>query len=64
MATVTTKEKISIPRGEYIRLKKLEERFAVFFAYFEHLLDIREARKEAKQKKIISQEKLFKRLGF
>ena len=57
------KNTVSIARHEYIRLKKLDERFSVFFAYLEHLLDIREARKEVKKGKFIAQEKLFKRLG-
>ena len=64
MANITTKEKISIPKTEYLRLKKLEERFKDFWAYLENLMDIREARREIKQKKIISQEKLFKKIGF
>ena len=62
--SITTKDKVFIPRTEYFRLKKLEERFKDFWIYLEHLMDIREAREEVKQKKIISQEKLFKQLGF
>lgn len=63
MATIT-KEKITIPKTEYLRLKKLDERFKDFLAYLENLMDIREAREEIKQNKVISQEKLFKHLGF
>lgn len=63
MATIT-KEKITIPKTEYLRLKKLDEHFKDFLVYLENLVDIREARKEVKQKKTVSQEKLFKRLGF
>ncbi|MBU3965026.1 hypothetical protein KKG29_03180 [Patescibacteria group bacterium] len=62
--TITTKNKVSIPRAEYIRLKKLDERFGDFWIYLEHLVDIREAREDVGQKKVISQEKLFKQLGF
>lgn len=61
---MTTKNKVFIPKAEYLRLKKLEERFKDFWIYLEHLMDIREAREEVKQKKVISQEKLFKQLGF
>ena len=64
MSNVTLKEKVSIPKSEYLRLKKLDERFREFFLYVENLMDIREARKEVKNRKVISQEKLFKRLGF
>lgn len=58
------KNKVSIPKTEYLRLRKLDERFRDFWAYLEYLMDIRNARGEIKQKKIISQEKLFKKLGF
>lgn len=61
---VKIKDSISIPKTEYLRLKKLDRRFADFFMYIEHLTDIRDARKEVKQGKVISQEKLFKQLGF
>ena len=61
---VKTKDSVYIPRSEYLRLKKLDKRFADFFAYIEHLADIREARKEVKLGKIVSQEKLFKEFGF
>lgn len=62
--TTVIKDKIIIPKSEYLRLKKLDERFQEFFAYVENLMDIKEARKEVKQGKIISQGKLFKQLGF
>ena len=63
MAHTITKDKIFIPKVEYNRLKKLDEHFRDFWIYIENLIDIREARKEVRQKKIISQEKLFKQLG-
>ncbi len=44
-------------------LKKLDRHFRGFFAYLENMTDIGEARKEVKQKKTISQEKLFEQLG-
>lgn len=65
MATnAETKNKVSISKTEYLRLRKLDERFRDFWAYLEYLIDIRDAREEVKQKKVISQEKLFKNLGF
>ena len=64
MTTTSLKDKIFIPRGEYFRLKKLEERFSDFWIYMEHLMDIREAREHVKKGNVISQEKLFKKLGF
>lgn len=65
MDTITiSKEKVVIPKKEYHRLKKLDQRFRDFWAYFENLMDIREAREEVKQKKIIPQEKLFEQIGF
>lgn len=57
MATVTIEKK------EYTRLKKLDRSFGKFFDYVAYCSDIAEARKEVKEKKIISQEKLFKKLG-
>jgi hypothetical protein len=64
MANVALKEKISIPKVEYLRLKKLEARFRDFWEYLEHLSDIKDGREDIKKKRIISQEKLFKKLGF
>ncbi len=60
---VEKQEVVSIPRAEYRRLKKLDVRFSDFLAYLGHLFDIREAREEVKKGKVVSQEKLFKRLG-
>ena len=62
--SIATKNKVFIPKAEYLRLKKLDERFRDFWLYLENLIDIREAREEVKQKKVIPQEKLFKQLGF
>lgn len=64
MTNIATKNKISISKTKYLRLKKLDERFRDFWEYLENLMDIREAREGVKQKKVISQEKLFKRLGW
>ena len=61
---VATQRKISIPKAEYIHLKKLEARFGAFLKYFEYVNDIREAREEVKSGKLIAQEKLFRKLGF
>ena len=60
---IKTREKVSIAKTEYIRLKRLDRHFRGFFAYLENMADIRDARKEVKQKKMISQEKLFEQLG-
>ena len=58
------KDKVSVPKMEYLRLKKLDERFRDFWVYMEHLLDIRQAREQVKKREVISQEKLFRKLGF
>lgn len=63
MNTVATKDRIAVPKTEYLRLKKLEARFRDFWTYMEHLMDIKMARDEVKNKKVIPQEKLFNRLG-
>lgn len=58
------KTRVSVPRDEYMRLKKIESRFRDFWAYMERIAEIGESRNQIKQKKVISQEQLFKRLGF
>ena len=60
---ITAKEKISIPKMEYLRLKELDKHFKDFWMYLRNLMETREARKEISQKKVISQDKLFKKLG-
>ena len=60
---ITVKEKISIPKMEYLRLKELDKHFKDFWMYLRNLMETREARKEISQKKVISQDKLFKKLG-
>ena len=60
---ITAKEKISIPKTEYLRLKEIDKRFNNFWTYLKNSTETKEARKEIKQKKVISQEKLFKKLG-
>lgn len=55
---------ITIPKDEYIRLKKLDERFSDLWRYMEYLSHIQNSRQQIKEKKIISQERLFKQLGF
>lgn len=59
-----SERKVLVPKTEYLRLRKLDNYFSSFWIYLENLMDIRVAREEVKQKKIISQEKLFKKLGF
>jgi len=57
------KNYIKIRRDEYLRLKKLQERFESFLNYFMHLKDIEEARQDVKTGNVISQKKLFKKMG-
>ena len=64
MANINTKEKIFISKQEYFKLKNLEKRFQTFWNYIQHLIDVREARKEIEEGKIIPQEELFENLGF
>lgn len=63
MSNIQTKSRISIPKQEYERLKKLDVQFGALLAYVGNARDIAAARKEVKQKKVFSQEKLFKQLG-
>ena len=58
-----TPAKVIIPKREYLRLKNLDERFGALLAYFEHLTEIKQARREVKQKKVMTQEKVFRALG-
>mgnify|MGYP001587647839 CR=1 FL=1 len=60
---ITAKEKISITKAEYMHLKKLDKHFKGFWMYLRNLMETREDRKEISQKKVISQDKLFKKLG-
>jgi hypothetical protein len=55
---------VSVPREEYLRLKEIENRFGRFLAYVAYVEDIRRAREEVKQRKLIPQERLFKEVGF
>lgn len=54
---------VTVPKKEYVRLKSLETRFGELLDYLESALETKQARKEVAQKKVISQEKLFKKLG-
>lgn len=56
-------DNITIKREEYQRLKKLDQSFGHFVEYLTYLEAIAGARKEAKEKKIIPQERLFRKLG-
>jgi hypothetical protein len=58
-----SKNTIVIGTMEYNYLKKIEQSFDNLFGSFEHLKQIQRARKEIKQKKYISQELVFKKLG-
>ena len=57
------KNTIAIPAMEYNYLKKIEQSFESLFGSFVHLKEIEKARKEIKQKKYLSQEVVFKKLG-
>lgn len=58
----TNKDTISIPKQEYFRLKRLDNKFQDFWKYLENLMEIREARKEIKEGKVVSQKELFDEL--
>jgi len=60
---IDIEKEVRVPEKEYLRLKRLENKFQLFWGYLEHLVDIREARKQIKQGEVIEQEKLFKELG-
>ena len=64
MAHALVNNKVSVTREEYLRLKGIESRFGRFLEYVAYVEDIRLAREEVKQKKLIPQERLFKELGF
>ncbi len=55
--------KVKVPKGEYLRLKKIDRQFGEFLSYAAHLLDIGKAREDARADRLISQEALFRRLG-
>lgn len=63
MTQVNTKNYIRVSKKEYLKLKELQEHFEVFWQYFSHLQDIKEAREDIKTGRVISQEQLFKKLG-
>ena len=58
-----TKNTIAIPTSEYNYLKKIEQSFESFFGSFTHLKEIEKARREIKQRKYLSQDIVFKKLG-
>jgi hypothetical protein len=64
MAHAILDNQVSVPREEYLRLKKIENRFGRFLAYVAYVEDIRRAREEVKHRKLAPQERLFKELGF
>ena len=61
--SVETKEKVFISKAEYFRLKKLDKQFGKLLNYLEDALNVRAARQEIKNKKVISQDNLFRKLG-
>jgi len=63
MAQTITKNYIRISKEEYIKLRQLQKHFEAFWKYFSHLQDIKEARKDIKAGRTISQKELFKKLG-
>ncbi len=62
MKTISA-NKVKVPKGEYLRLKKIDRQFGAFLSYAAHLLDIGKAREDAHAGRLISQETLFRRLG-
>ena len=48
---ITAKEKISIPKMEYLRLKEIDKHFKCFWMYLKNSIENKEAREEIKQKK-------------
>ncbi len=62
--TAIEQEKVSVPKLEYLRLKTLDKRFGNVLEYLENTRNIQNARHEVKKRRVISQEKLFKNLGF
>jgi len=64
MTQTITKNYIRISKEEYIKLKELQKHFEAFWKYITHLQDIKEAREDIKAGRTISQEQLFRKLGF
>ena len=65
MAKITTTKKsyIRVSKTEYAQLKKLQDYFEGFLDYIEHIRDIRKARQNIKDKKVIFQDNVIKELG-
>ena len=57
------KKYVHVRKEEYMKLKQLQRYFGAFLNYFEHTRSIANAREDIKTKRVISQEKLFKKLG-
>lgn len=56
-------ETVTLKKDEYSRLRKLDKSFGRLFDYFVYLYEIADSRRQVKEKKIVPQEKLFKKLG-
>lgn len=54
---------VILKKEEYSRLRKLDKSFGRLFDYFVYLYEVADSRRQAKEKKIIPQEKLYKKLG-
>jgi len=63
MKTSATSSKVLVSQSEYARLKEIEKQFGKFLAYIRHGEQIKIARDEIKDGKIVAQEKLFEALG-
>jgi len=63
MAKSSVKNYIRVSRDEYLKLKELQKRFESFWNYMQHIEDIRQAREDVRNRKVITQEKLFKKIG-
>jgi len=63
MSKITEQHYIRVPKMEYVRLKKIQEYFGAFWAYFEHVRGIKSARKDIKTGRVTPQDKVFQDLG-
>ena len=54
---------VRVPKGEYLRLKRVDKRYRVLLTYVRHLEDIRKARRDVRMRRVLLQERLFRTLG-
>lgn len=56
-------ETVTLKKEEYSRLRKLDKSFGGLFDYFVYLYEVADSRRQVKEKRVVPQEKLFKKLG-